>query len=373
MILESEVNYVALSLGINCTITDNCKELWKKLQNITSLDISKAEGYKFPRECATMLNCMKNLKVLTVENQESCVGVERDHWPIVYFPGVLLSVQELRVNHLNGGELHSLLRSIQMCPNLKRLYLGSVWHLSVTELENFLEKCEKILKSISIDWDDIGSEVGQKRFLEKFKSFSNLKLERLSVTSLNTNYDVLRNLCLAQPRIKLIDVSCSNHPILSEFVHKITSLSIRFHRCITNFEALHRFTSLQELKVFLSYRHPTGCFFGHEILKNESLKRFILTIPYAAKACTECYHAMTLSYPNLKELEVIGDGIGSESWAVIIKNLKKLKILSISNVLVINALEKVTSEGEIGVNTRLKTLILENLTHVSDTFAFFFY
>uniref|UniRef100_A0A336KP08 CSON013136 protein n=1 Tax=Culicoides sonorensis TaxID=179676 RepID=A0A336KP08_CULSO len=81
--ISSDVQYNSIKFGINCILTEACDELNEKFKNISALDISLAQGYKMTKELARMMSFMRNLKVLTVENQDSLLKVDEEYWLIL--------------------------------------------------------------------------------------------------------------------------------------------------------------------------------------------------------------------------------------------------------------------------------------------------
>lgn len=310
-----------------------------------------------------MLSELKNLKELCVENQDSCLNLQAAHWNTVDVSKVLASLEELRLEHLNCQRLDAVIGVLEMCPKVTRLFLGKIYNMRVDKFVEFLLKYENIIKGLSINWDEIHAESLQRKLMENFHSLQHLTLEEFGFTSVNCQYDLLYQMCLTQPRLSLIDFCCTNY--VSRFGDKITSLAIKFQRCITSFESFTPFSNLTKLTVRLSYNHPDGCFFGHEVIRNEKLKKYSLSFAYGGKACQLCYKMLALSYPNLESLEVSGDGIDTCILGIVTRNMVKLKKLSIRNFEAITSLQEALRGLVVHERIPLKILTLENLTEVS--------
>lgn len=259
--------------------------------------------------------------------------------------------QFTRLEHLQIGTYHMNRQMLRTSNSTYTSKWPSVRHLVIDSLKlepenyDFFAETMPNLQSLSVGMYE-GSD---DEFFRKYLS----KLRRLGVSSKHYGVGMLVRLanlpecdlhelsCIAetaaslelvasvidsQPNIRSVELSVVSFPRIA--IQNLKILRLEFNEPVTSFVPLVRFPHLEQLEIKLS-NYESKCFFGHEVVPIESLRKFSI-FSFASGHCTTCHKFMFQSFANLRSFTYESCFVTSvETLALISKHLKGIEHLTL--------------------------------------------
>uniref|UniRef100_A0A336K245 CSON008460 protein n=1 Tax=Culicoides sonorensis TaxID=179676 RepID=A0A336K245_CULSO len=288
------------------------KDFWKFLgQSLVELNVEDIDY-----SCFELLTEMDNLKKVKYRNFSSLIN----NLEIMERKGKKLN--QIRVLQLGKIDLKILGDNIEIIRKIMPSLQEITSELIFFNEQGTLHQYSPLFMSLNLFIADIHgiNEILKQDMLEY--TGPNIKLLDFHATE---DLNLLKRALETHPKISEIHLACKIVP--GGNFTKITKLIISLNK----FECLEQLTDLVNLKSMELECKYKGCSFGHSALHLPSLKS--LVIKWRECKCQECFHSLTDSFRNLKQLELCHHQGNIDQWVIQLmlrnwKLLEKLKLAS---------------------------------------------
>lgn len=258
------------------------------------------------------------------------------------------NVTTLVLNHISIQDPSTFKGAINRLPKLSSLNLGkSIDHLTLAMLTKLKLKHLQI-ESAHINFDDWNCvhdfyiTPDKTQIMIDLVNVLNGKLKKLKFVSRKSEVESLQKIIRDNKDIQEVELVWTGFPIQLDTVKPVIDA-----RLVTSLDLwldfssnlsptllfLDLFKSLKKLKVIAkNSKEPRnmGCFFGHQILHLDNLRKLSYTY-YHSKVCHVCQMTMIRSCSRLEWLKMdLADGLSMSSVLSELRSLKRLKLRKIS-------------------------------------------
>lgn len=297
-------------------------EFWQKVGE--TIEYLEFNGFcDFGIYLPAVLNRFPSLKTLKLD-----CDFEFSRRFVCHMPNVEQLVLTFNVHTHFGDDEDELLsyhNLIAAMPKLKDIEL-LVYCGSYDALLQFVIKYSTKIRALTFQVlpDDAPTLQNFMRCIGRMKT---LKLTKLCITYLGSNWLPLEEILEKQTQINYLEVGASTFP--SKQLPSIKRFEISLDKSVQNFEKLKLMDSLETLIVLGSYGE-TNCFFGHQILKDRKIKEIQLH-DLKFRLCILCFEAMIESCPQLEVFHSSGNYLENSHVVVLQKHATRLKELRVSD------------------------------------------